>query len=444
MSEITTIGLDLAKHVFQVHGIDAQGTTVLRKRLRRGQVLAFFSRIPRCVVGLEACATAHYWARELGALGHEVRLMPAQYVKAYIKRNKHDAADAEAICEAVGRPTMRFVPVKTAEQQATALLHRGREQLVRQRTMLVNALRAHLAEFGMVAAQGLRNVGQLIAIVRADGDTRLPDVARQVQQVLANQIEQIEAAISALERQLLAWHKSNPVSQRLASIPGIGPIIATAIATTVADPTVFRSGREFAAWLGLVPRQNSTGGKPRLGGITKRGNRYLRRLLINGASANLLRSKATKADPWVIRLRQRRPPLVVAVALANKTARIAWAGPSGAHEIKSDKSDKSDKTNNDGGSFAVRPAAERSDKSDKPDTCIRRVARHPSLRLFRGFLLLDKNRASRRSCQTSAVGTSYPCGRRTGPFGYPHSSWLNSALHFWTSPSTWVHARPNS
>ena len=298
----------------------------VRKRLRRGQVLAFFSRIPRCVVGLEACATAHYWARELGALGHEVRLMPAQYVKAYVKRNKNDAADAEAICEAVGRPTMRFVPVKTAEQQATQLLHRGREQLVRQRTMLVNALRAHLAEFGMVAAQGLRNVGELIAIVRDDGDTRLPDMARQVLQVLANQIEQIETAVAALERQLLAWHKTNPVSQRLASIPGIGPIIATAIAATVADPKVFRSGREFAAWLGfLVPRQNSTGGKIRLGGITKRGNRYLRRLLINGASANLLRSKATKADPWVIGLRRRRPPLVVAVALANKTARIAWA-----------------------------------------------------------------------------------------------------------------------
>jgi len=325
MSEITMIGLDLAKHVFQVHCIDAQDTTVLRKRLRRGQVLAFFSRIPRCVVGLEACATAHYWARKLGALGHEVRLMPAQYVKAYIKRNKHDAADAEAICEAVQRPTMRFVPVKTADQQAAVLLHRGRQRLVRQRTGLVNALRGHLAEFGVIAPQGLRNVGKLIAIVRADGDTRLPDVARQVLQVLANQIEQIEMAITALERQLLAWHKTNPVSQRLASIPGIGPIIATAIATTVGDPNAFRSGREFAAWLGLVPRQNSTGGKTRLGGITKRGNRYLRRLLVNGASANLLRSKATKADPWVIGLRRRRPPLVVAVALANKTARIAWA-----------------------------------------------------------------------------------------------------------------------
>ena len=223
MSETTTIGLDLAKHVFQVHGIDASGRTVLRKQLRRGQVLAFFSRVPRCLVGLEACATGHYWARELCALGHEVRLMPAQYVKAYIKRNKNDAADAEAICEAVSRPTMRFVPVKTAEQQAAQLLHRGREQLVRQRTMLVNALRAHLAEFGIVAAAGLRNVGQLIGIVRDDGDTRLPDMARSVLQVLASQIEQIETAITALEKQLLAWHKSNPVSLRLASIPGIGP-----------------------------------------------------------------------------------------------------------------------------------------------------------------------------------------------------------------------------
>ena len=325
MGEVTTIGLDMAKHVFQVHGVDAEGATVLRKRLRRAQVVAFFSRLPRCVVGMEACGTAHYWARELRALGHEVRLMPAQYVKAYVKRNKNDAADAAAICEAVVRPTMRFVAVKTAEQQAAVLLHRGRERLVRQRTGLVNALRGHLAEFGVIAPQGLRNVGKLIAIVRDEGDARLPDLARQVLQVLANQIEQIETAVTALERQLLAWHKTDPVSQRLASIPGIGPIIATAIATTVADPKVFRSGREFAAWLGLVPRQNSTGGKTRLGGITKRGNRYLRRLLINGASANLLRSKATKADPWVIGIRRRRPPLVVAVALANKTARIAWA-----------------------------------------------------------------------------------------------------------------------
>ena len=325
MGELTTIGLDLAKHVFQVHGVDAEGATVLRKQLRRGQVLAFFSRLPRCLVGMEACATAHYWARELAALGHEVRLMPAQYVKAYVKRNKTDAADAEAICEAVLRPTMRFVPVKTAEQQAALLLHRGRERLVRQRTGLVNALRAHLAEFGIVAPQGLRNVGQLIAIVRDERDTRLPAIGRAVLTVVATQIEQLDAAVTELERQLMAFHKSNPVSQRLASIPGIGPIIATAIATTVTEPGQFRSGREFAAWLGLVPRQNSTGGKTRLGGISKRGNRYLRRLLINGASANLLRSKATNANPWVIGLRRRRPSLVVAVALANKTARIAWA-----------------------------------------------------------------------------------------------------------------------
>src|SRR5882724_3794651 len=314
MSEITTIGLDLAKHVFQVHGIDAQGTTVLRRRLRRNQVLAFFSRIPRCVVGLEACATAHYWGRELGALGHEVRLMPAQYVKAYVKRNKNDAADAEAICEAVQRPTMRFVPVKTAEQQAALLLHRGRERLVRQRTALVNALRAHLAEFGLIAPLGLRNVARLIAIIRDESDTRLPALARQVLQVLATQLEQLGAAVAAIEKRLAAWHRGNPVSQRLASIPGIGPIIATALAATVVEPIGFASGREFAAWLGLVPRQHSTGGKARLGGISKRGNRYLRRLLINGASANLLRSRAINTDPWVRGLRRRRPSLVVAVA----------------------------------------------------------------------------------------------------------------------------------
>lgn len=325
MNEIKTVGLDLAKHVFQVHGVDAAGECVLRKRLRRSQVVGFFAGLPRCVVGLEACATAHYWARELQSVGHEVRLMPAQYVKAYVKRNKNDAADAEAICEAVRRPTMRFVAIKTAEQQAALLLHRGRERLVRQRTALANALRAHLAEFGVIAPQGLRNVAGLLAIVRDESDTRLPALARQVLAVLSSQLEQLTAAVEMIEKQLAAWHRSNPVSQRLATIPGIGPIIATAIAATVVEPVGFASGREFAAWLGLVPRQHSTGGKARLGGISKRGNRYLRRLLINGASANLLRAKATNADPWVIGLRRRRPSLVVAVALANKTARIAWA-----------------------------------------------------------------------------------------------------------------------
>src|SRR2546430_2987382 len=210
MGEVTTIGLDLAKHVFQVHGVDAEGATVLRKQLRRAQVLAFFSRLPPCLVGVEACATAHYWARELRALGHEVRLMPAQYVKAYVKRNKTDAADAEAICEAVRRPTMRFVPIKTAEQQAAVLLHRGRERLVRQRTTLVNALRAHLAEFGVVAPAGLRNVSQLIAIVRDASDRRLPDLARPVLRVLATQVELAKAAVTKVEKELMAWHQSNP------------------------------------------------------------------------------------------------------------------------------------------------------------------------------------------------------------------------------------------
>src|SRR5438552_352609 len=323
--QITTVGLDIAKNVFQVHGIDAAEKVVVRKQLRRGQVLAFFKALLPCLVGMEACATAHYWARELTKLGHQVRLMPAKDVKAYVKRNKTDAADAEAICEAVRRPTMRFVPIKTAEQQAAVLLHRGRERLVRQRTTLVNALRAHLAEFGVVAPAGLRNVSRLIAIVRDASDQRLPDLARPVLRVLATQVELAQAAVAKVEKELTAWHRSNPLSQRLATIPGIGPIIATAIAAMVVEPSGFASAREFAAWLGLVPRQHSTGGKARLGGISKHGNRYLRRLLINGASANLLRSKATNADPWVRGLRRRRPSLVVAVAVANKTARIAWA-----------------------------------------------------------------------------------------------------------------------
>ena len=325
MGDITTIGLDLAKSVFQVHAVDAMGSVVMRKRLRRSQVLAFFAEIPPCLIGLEACATAHYWARELIALGHEARLMPPNYVKAYVKRNKHDIADAEAICEAVRRPSMRFVPIKTAEQQSALMMHRARDLLVRQRTMLVNALRGHLAEFGLIEAQGLHKVAKLIAIVTDENDGRVPYIARQVLQVMINHIEDIQVRIVGLEKQLLAWHKSNPVSQRLATIPGIGPIIATAIAATVADPNTFRSGREFAAWLGLVPRQNSTGGKARLGGISKRGDSYLRRLLVNSAHTVLLCSKQAKTDPWLTSLLARKPRLVAAVALANKTARLVWA-----------------------------------------------------------------------------------------------------------------------
>jgi transposase len=325
MGDITTIGLDLAKSVFQVHAVDEMGSVVMRKRLRRSQVLAFFAEIPPCLIGLEACATAHYWARELITLGHEARLMPPNYVKAYVKRNKHDVADAEAICEAVRRPSMRFVPIKTAEQQSALMMHRARDLLVRQRTMLVNALRGHLAEFGLIEAQGLHKVAKLIAIVTDENDGRVPYIARQVLQVMINHIEDIQVRTVGLEKQVLAWHKSNPVSQRLATIPGIGPIIATAIAATVADPNTFRSGREFAAWLGLVPRQNSTGGKARLGGISKRGDSYLRRLLVNSAHTVLLCSKQAKTDPWLTSLLSRKPRLVAAVALANKTARVAWA-----------------------------------------------------------------------------------------------------------------------
>jgi transposase len=251
--------------------------------------------------------------------------MPPQYVKAYVKRNKNDAADAAAICEAVKRPSMRFVPVKTIEQQSALLMHRTRDLLIRQRTMLINALRGHMAEFGLIEAQGLHKVAGLIAIVMDDRDERIPEMARQVLKVMTGQLDELQTRIAALETQVLAWHKNNPVSQRLATIPGIGPIIATAIAATVADPSVFRSGREFAAWLGLVPRQSSTGGKARLGGISKRGDSYLRRLLVNSAHTVLLCSKAAKVDPWIVSLRGRKPRLVVAVALANKTARVAWA-----------------------------------------------------------------------------------------------------------------------
>lgn len=325
MGDITTIGLDLAKNVFQLHAVDQAGAVVVRKQLRRRQVHAFFAGLSPCLVGLEACATAHHWARELTALGHEVRLMPPNYVKAYVKRNKHDMADAEAICEAVRRPSMRFVPVKTAEQQSALMMHRARELLIRQRTMLVNALRGHLAEFGLIEAQGLHKVARLIAVIMDETDEHIPGLARQVLKVMVNQIQNIQAAIAKLEIQLVGWHKNNPVSQRLATIPGIGPVIATAIAATVAEPNTFRSGREFAAWLGLVPRQNSTGGKTRLGGISKRGDSYLRRLLVNSSHTVLLCSKAAKTDPWLVSLLKRKPRLVAAVALANKTARVAWA-----------------------------------------------------------------------------------------------------------------------
>lgn len=324
--QITTIGFDIAKNVFQVHGIDAAEKVIVRKQLRRGQVMKFFEALPPCLVGMEACATAHYWARELTKLGHEVRLMPAKDVKAYVKRNKNDAADAGATCEAVRRPTMRFVEVKSAEQQARLMQHRTRDLLMRQRTQVINALRAHMAELGIVAAQGREGLKTLLAIVADDADERLPIDARASLIVLAAQLQALQTLIGSIEKRLVVQHRANEASKRLMSVPGIGIIGASAIAATVTDPSAFRSGRDFAAWIGLVPRQDSTGGKHKLGPISKQGDRYLRRILVVGAHAVLKRARLhPQKYPWLTQLLARRPFKVVAIALANKMARIAWA-----------------------------------------------------------------------------------------------------------------------
>jgi transposase len=324
--QVTTIGLDLAKHVFQIHGIDAAEKVVIKRHLRRSQVMSFFEALAPCLIGMEACATAHYWARQLTKLGHEVRLMPAKDVKAYVKRNKNDAADAEAICEAVRRPTMRFVRVKSAEQQGQLMQHRTRDLLMRQRTQLINVLRAHLAELGIAAAQGREGIKGLLAIVANDRDSRLRIDARASLMVLAAQLESVQMLIGSIEKRIIALHRSSDASKRLETIPGIGIVGATTIAAIVTDPKAFRSGRDFAAWLGLVPRQDSTGGKQKLGPISKQGDRYLRRILVVVAHAVLRRARQhPEKYPWLTQLLVRRPFKVVAVALANKMARIAWA-----------------------------------------------------------------------------------------------------------------------
>ena len=327
MTEVTTIGLDLAKRVFQVHGADAQGRPVLRKKLRRAKLMPFFADLPPCLVGMEACASAHHWARELQALGHEVRLIPPQYVRPFVKTNKNDAADAEAICEAVVRPTMRFAAAKSAEQQSVLMLHRARELLVRQRTMVINALRGHCAEFGIVVAQGASKVEELIAIIEDADDRRLPSVAREALGALVAQLRSAQGRIKALEARLTAWHRSSAASRRLATIPGVGVITATALVATIGDASQFRSGRQLSAWLGLVPRQHSSGGKQRLGRISKHGDGYIRRLLVHGARTVLRwrRAKPSARPGWTDRLLARRPTNVVLVAMANKTARVAWA-----------------------------------------------------------------------------------------------------------------------
>jgi transposase len=325
--EITTIGLDLAKSVFQLHAVGADGAVVWRKKVRRGALLETLAQVPTCLIGMEACATAHHWAREISALGHEVRLMPPAYVKAYLRRQKNDAADAEAICEAVRRPTMRFVPAKSAVRQAVLVLHRSRELLVRQRTMLINAIRGHCAEFGLVAAQGVSGSRDLVERIRQADSAVLPDMAKDAMVLLVEQLNALVRQIQALNRRLLVWHRQDQVSQRLATIPGVGVISATALAASVTDPSQFRSGREFSASLGLVPRQNSSGGKDRLGRISKMGDRYLRKLLVVGATSVVRRARTadTTAANWVRGLLERKPTRLVTVAMANKTARIVWA-----------------------------------------------------------------------------------------------------------------------
>jgi transposase len=326
MEKVATIGLDIAKSVFQVHGVDADGEVVIRRQLTRARMLPFFAKLPRCLVGIEACNNSHYWARELTALGHDVKLMPAQYVKPYVKRGKNDAADAEAICEAVTRPTMRFVAVKSPEQQSLMMLHRVRLMLNRQRTQISNAIRAHISEFGVVAPVGRLGVERLLEVVADANDDRVPEDARLCLQMLAAQLEVVKQQILENDRRVLASARRTELGRRLMDIPGVGPLLASAFVASVADPTMFRTGRDLAAWIGLVPKQNSSGGKDRLGSITRAGNRYLRQMLVVGAMAVIRYAQrhGTKR-PWLVRLLARRPSKVAAVALANKNARMVWA-----------------------------------------------------------------------------------------------------------------------
>src|SRR5437899_3710100 len=326
MQAVTTIGLDIAKSVFQIHGVDAAGHVVVRRKLKRRYVVPFFQKLPPCLIGIEACASSHHWSRELKALGHTVRLMPQAYVKPYVKRQKNDAADAEAICEAVTRANMRFVATKTPEQQSCLILHRTRHLFIRQQTAVINAIRAHLAEFGIVAPVGRNGVEQLLDVVADASDKRLPEVARACLVALGAQLRMLKAQILNFDRQIMAWHRSNETSKRLDAIPGVGPALATALVASVADPKAFRSGRNFSAWIGLVPKQHSSGGKDKLGSISKQGDRYLRSLFTAGALAVIRYAKihGTKHRPWLTALLARRPTKVPAIALASNTARMAW------------------------------------------------------------------------------------------------------------------------
>ena len=320
---IIRVGLDTSKHVFQLHGVDAHEQAVLRRQLRRGAVEKFFAKLAPTRVGIEACGASHHWARRLRGLGHAVLLMPPQYIKPYVKRGKNDAIDAEAICEAMSRPTMRFVPVKTAEQQAALTMLGVRDLLVKQRTMLINALHGHAAEFGVTAAKGPQQVGELLR--RLASGEGVPALAREMLAMLAGQIEAVNAKLKAIEARLMAWHRQDQTSQCLATIPGIGPIGGVSFALKVPDAKVFRSGRHFAAWVGITPREDSTAGKHRPGRISRAGDEDLRRLLVLGATAVIQQAKAGRAAPWLLEMLARKPKKLAAVALANKMARIIWA-----------------------------------------------------------------------------------------------------------------------
>jgi transposase len=321
---IIRIGLDTAKHVFQVHGVDEAEQPVLRRRLGRNEVEGFFAALPPTRIGLEGCGAAHYWARVMRGLGHEVVLLPPQYIKPYVKRGKNDAIDAAAICEAMSRPSMRFVPVKSAEQQAGLTLLKTRALLVKQRTMLINAMRGHAAEFGVVAAKGLAKASELLQRAHAAA-AGVPALALEMLDLLARQLDALEVKIKTIEARLMACHKQNPTSQCLATQPGIGPIGALSFALKVTDPKAFRSGRHFAAWLGLTPKENATGGRSRPGRISRQGDESLRRLLVLGATTVIQFAKPGRASPWLTQLLARRPRKLAAIALANKMARILWA-----------------------------------------------------------------------------------------------------------------------
>jgi transposase len=324
MDKIIRIGMDTSKHIFQLHGVDAAERPVLRKRLRRKDIMKFFAGLMPTVVGIEAGGGSHHWARVLRDLGHEVKLMPAQFVKPYVKRGKNDAADAEALCEAMSRPTMRFVPVKSAEQQAALMLVGLRDRLIRNRTQLGNAIRGYAAEFGLIGAKGIGRVEPLLA--RAQTEETLPVLARELFAEQAREYDRLQAELARIEAKLMAWHRANQDSRRLAEVPGIGPIGATLLTMKAPDPNAFRSGRHFAAWIGLTPKDHSTAGKLKLGAITRAGDPALRSVLVVGATAVIRQALSGKGrpSPWLLALLKRKPPKLAAVALANKTARIAW------------------------------------------------------------------------------------------------------------------------